>query len=100
MCLVCSVVDNNNGSSSRAGGAEAVGVLDVGESTARGSPTPTPNRLSYNSTLSACGRGVTADDSEWLQRALDILEAMRTGKDGAPSPDIISYKEVVNACGR
>ncbi|CAM9110996.1 unnamed protein product [Ectocarpus fasciculatus] len=86
--------------SSRAGGAEAVGVLDVGESTARTSPTPTPNRLSYNSTLSACGRGVTADDSEWLQRALDIMEAMRTGEDGAPSPDIISYKEVVNACGR
>ncbi|CBJ26940.1 conserved unknown protein [Ectocarpus siliculosus] len=76
------------------------GVLAVGEGTARPSPVPSPDRLSYNSTLSACGRAVTADDAEWLQRALDILEAMRTGEDGAPSPDIVSYKEVVNACGR
>ncbi|CAM9449189.1 unnamed protein product, partial [Ectocarpus sp. 8 AP-2014] len=76
------------------------GVLAVGEGTARASPVPSPDRLSYNSILSACGRAVTADDAEWLQRALDILEAMRTGEDGAPSPDIVSYKEVVNACGR
>ncbi|CAB1117846.1 unnamed protein product [Ectocarpus sp. CCAP 1310/34] len=75
-------------------------VWAVGEGTARASPVPPPDRLSYNSTLSACGRAVTTDDAEWVQRALDILEAMRTGEDGAPSPDIVSYKEIVNACGR
>lgn len=99
MCLVCvcsGVVDINSDSSPTAGD----GVWAVGEGTVRASPVPSPDRLSYNSTLSACGRAVTADDAEWLQRALDILEAMRTGEDGAPSPDIVSYKEVVNACGR
>lgn len=89
-------MDKNDDSSSTAGG----GVLTVGEGTAHASPVPTPDRLSYNSTLSACGRGVTANNAEWLQKALDIMEAMRNGEDGAPSPDIVSYKEVVNACGR
>ncbi|CAM9591736.1 unnamed protein product [Scytosiphon promiscuus] len=68
------------------------------------SPAPKPNRLSYHSALSACVKGI--DDSgseesvEFLRRALDILEMMRTGDSGAPSPDIVTYKEVVNAYGR
>lgn len=81
----------------------AAGMTGGGEDASL-SPAPRPNRSSFNSVLSACAKGIddTGSDqsAEFLRRALEILEAMRTGNGGAPSPNIMTYKEVVNAYGR
>lgn len=102
-----SIVTRNkkNVQRNRAATIPAAGIETVGEGDdAPLSPAPKPNRLSFHSVLSACVKNMddtgSEESAEYLRRALEILEAMKTGDGGAPSPSIVTYKEVVNAYGR